>query len=309
LHAWCADRQQQTLARVTRVCAAPQARPGQARTGQSSTGQVTGYRLQGAGCRKQDARRRSGDCRTACRAHTHLHARAAADRRRWRAAARQAAASAWAFGPGHPGEGTWQLVQWTLVDDWRLVVGGWRLAGVEAWVTGVECVRGGGRPTTWCCHAVMNRWNTTERVHATSVASRRTLGAVAVAVAARSVVWWCGRSSGAGEVSQILAARFEAAAGQQWAVQTASRERASGESQANRRGQQDRRAACGGRRATGSRPTLVLDAEAEAEADADAAGRVRVWVWVVLLALAGQGRVAGLRAAGEELSRRRGPEE
>jgi hypothetical protein len=36
---------------------------------------------------------------------------------------------------------------------------------------------------------------------------------------------------------------------------------------------------------------------------------VRVWVWVVLLALAGQGRVAGLRAAGEELSRRRGPEE
>lgn len=181
------------------------------------------------------------------------------------------------------------------------------MAGVEAWVTGVECVRGGGRPTTWCCHAVMNRWNTTERVHATSVASRRTLGAVAVA--ARSVVWWCGRSSGAGEVSQILAARFEAAAGQQWAVQTASRERASGESQANRRGQQDRRAACGGRRATGSRPTLVLDAEAEAEADADAAGRVRVWVWVVLLALAGQGRVAGLRAAGEELSRRRGPEE
>ena len=206
----------------------------------------------------QDARRCSGDCRTAFRAHTHthkhLHARAAADRRRWRAAARQAAASAWAFGPGHPGEGTWQMVRWTLVDGWRLAVGGGRLAGVEAWVTGVECVRGGGRPTTWCWHAVMNRWNTTERVRAASVASRRTLGAVAVAVvvAARSVVWWCGRSSGAGEVSQIIAARFEAAAGQQWAVQTASRERASGKSQANRRGQQDRRAACGGRRARGA---------------------------------------------------------
>lgn len=176
--------------------------------------------------------------------------------------------------------GSWCDGRWRAVGGGRWAVGGWRLAGVASWVTGVECVRGGGRPTTWCCHAVMNRWNTTERVRAASVASRRTLGAVAVAVAvavaARSVVWWCGRSSGAGEVSQILAARFEAAAGQQWAVQTASRERASGDSQANRRGQQDRRAACGGRRATGNRPALVLDAEAEAEADARRRSRAGV---------------------------------
>ena len=122
--------------------------------------------------------------------------------------------------------GSWCDGRWRAVGGGRWAVGGWRLAGVASWVTGVECVRGGGRPTTWCCHAVMNRWNTTERVRAASVASRRTLGAVAVAVAvavaARSVVWWCGRSSGAGEVSQILAARFEAAAGQQWAVGSAN---------------------------------------------------------------------------------------
>jgi hypothetical protein len=75
------------------------------------------------------------------RTHTHLHARAAADRRRWRAAARQAAASAWASGPDHPGEGTWQLVVAVGGAGTRMVVGGWRLAGVEAWVTGVEaCV-------------------------------------------------------------------------------------------------------------------------------------------------------------------------
>ena len=40
----------------------------------------------------------------------------------------------------------------------------------------------------------MNQWNTAQRVRAASVT-------------AESVVWWCGRSSGAGEVSQILAAR------------------------------------------------------------------------------------------------------
>ena len=42
-----------------------------------------------------------------CRLHgsNHLRARAAADRRRWQAAARQAAASGRASGLGHPGEG------------------------------------------------------------------------------------------------------------------------------------------------------------------------------------------------------------
>lgn len=39
-----------------------------------------------------------------------LHARAAADRRRWQAAGSQAAASEGAFGPGHRGEGTWRVV-------------------------------------------------------------------------------------------------------------------------------------------------------------------------------------------------------
>jgi hypothetical protein len=103
------------------------------------------------------------------------------------------------------------------------------------------------------------------------IAGRRTLGAVAVAVAvavaARSVVWWCGRSSGAGEVSQILAARFEAAAGQQRAVQAANGVRASERAERARR----------------------TDADAGADADADAGSKT------------GGRRVAGdgQRAAGQ----------
>ena len=83
--------------------------------------------------------------RTHIDTHTeHLHARAAADRRRWRAAARQAAASAWAFGPGHPGEGTWQLVRWTLAGGWWWAVGGRRLA-----VGGCRFVGDGCRVRAW----------------------------------------------------------------------------------------------------------------------------------------------------------------
>lgn len=73
------------------------------------------------------------------------------------------------------------------------------------------CESGRCRPTTWSCHAVMNQCNTGQRVRAASVD-------------AASVVWWCGRSSGAGEVSQILAARKDGCRSAKRAVQTALRE-------------------------------------------------------------------------------------
>jgi hypothetical protein len=67
--------------------------------------------------------------RLRCTAMHHLHARAAADRRRSQAAARPAAAaSERASGPGYPGEGTWRRLVW-----WE---GAW--VGAKAWLTGVE---------------------------------------------------------------------------------------------------------------------------------------------------------------------------
>jgi hypothetical protein len=53
------------------------------------------------------------------------------------------------------------------------VHGSRRLGGggveAEAWLTGVVSAWK-SRPTTWCCHAVMNQWNTTQRVRAGCVA-------------------------------------------------------------------------------------------------------------------------------------------
>jgi hypothetical protein len=124
--------------------------------------------------------------------HSQVNLRVQADdMRRWQAAVRLAVANGWGAGLGHPaGEGTC-------------------CRGAKEWLT--SCLIN-FRPR----NVELSRRHEPEQRKLDSLEGPRRGQDRSSPV--RSGRWWCGRSSGAGEVSQILAARKEGrtAAGQRW---------------------------------------------------------------------------------------------